>query len=428
MPDGRRPRRAGDAGRAIAGSAGAVTTVRAVPEVSPARVRLLYAATFANFCAFGIYFTAIQLYVEDELRGSRAAVGLAIGSFSISAVLMRSLIGRGIDRRGRKPYLLGSLAILTVSSLGFFMATSLPLVVALRLLQGVAGAGFYTTGAAVATDIAPPDRRATAIAKFSLFLYAGFATGPAIGERIVDIGFGAAWGLAAGLGAAGFVCILLLPETGGTAVARRAELGPAARRLLHPAAIGPGVVLLMTGMGYVSITGFSKLYAREIGLESAGALYVTFAVTIIGVRLVSGRLADVHGRTAVALPGLVLASLGLGILAFVQTPLAAFPGVAAFGAGFALVFPALMAFTVDRVDDHERGEALGSFTAFMDLGTGAGGYLIGFIADRAGFAAAYATPAALCLVGALLLAHIARTSPARHHADAGYVAGAHDAV
>lgn len=372
-------------------------------------LRLLYGATLCNFTAFGSYFSSIQLYVEDELGGGRASVGLAVGAFSLSALCVRPFVGRRIDAVGRRPFLLAALTLLAVSSLGFLVATSIPAVVALRLLQGFAGGTFYTTAAAVATDLAPPRHRAAAIAKFSLFLYAGVATGPALAELVIrEWGFTPVWLLAAGLGAAGATCVWLLPETGRSAMATRAELGPATRRLLHPAAIGPGIVLMTTGMGYSSITGFSALYGRHVGLESSGLLYVVFAATIISVRLVSGALADAVGRVAVALPGLVLGAVGLAVLSLLQRPVSAFLGVAAFGAGFALVFPALMAFTVDRVPDHERGEALGSFTAFMDLGTGAGAYLVGAIADRAGFGAAYATPAVLCAAGALLLTRLAR--------------------
>jgi MFS family permease len=371
-------------------------------------LRLLYAATLCNFTAFGAYFAAIQLYVEDELGASRASVGLAVGAFSVSALLVRPFVGRSIDVRGRRPFLLAALSLLTLTSLGFLVAGAVPAVVGLRLLQGVAGGTFYTTAAAVATDLAPVERRASAIARFSLFLYAGFALGPVAAEWTIGaVGFAPVWLAAAALGATGIGCIALLPETGAASMATRAQLGPGRRRLLHPAAVGPGLVLMTTGMGYASITGFSSLYGRTIGLDDPGLLYAVFAVTIIGVRLVAGRLADSVGRVAVALPGLGLAAVGLGILGLVQEPAFAFVGVAAFGAGFALIFPALMAFTVDRVPDHERGEALGSFTAFMDLGSGGGAYLIGTIADRAGFGWAYGTPALLCLGGAGLLVALA---------------------
>jgi len=178
---------------------------------------------------------------------------------------------------------------------------------------------------------------------------------------------------------------------------------------LHPAAIGPGLVLMTTAVGYTSITAFSSLYAREIGLSTSGLLYFVFAVSIIAVRLiVIGGMSDRRGHTVVALPGVAVAGVGLAIMALFPHPATAFVGVAAFGAGFALVFPALMAFTVDRVGDHERGETLGSFTAFMDIGSGGGGFMVGFIADRAGFRWAYGVPALLCLFGFILLASIAR--------------------
>lgn len=374
---------------------------------------LLYAATFANFCALGLYFVAIPLYVRRELHGSRAAVGLAVGVFSITAVLMRPVVGRGIDRRGRKPFLFLAMAILITSSLAFFLAETFIAVVVIRMLQGVTGASFYTTSAAVTTDVAPVERRASAIAALSLFLYGGFAIGPAVGEWLVRRGgFGLAWGTASLLGTMGLAAVAFLPETGGRAMALRDQAGPSGRTFLHPAAIGPGLVLMTTAVGYSSITSFSSLYARDIGLTSSGALYLIFALSIIAVRLVViGGLSDRHGHLAVALPGVTVAAVGLAIMAVLPHPVPAAIGVGAFGAGFALVFPSLMAFTVDRVDDHERGEALGSFTAFMDIGAGAGGYLVGWTADHFGFRWGYAGPAVLCAWGMVLLAAMAaRTS------------------
>ncbi len=371
-------------------------------------LRILYVATLCNFTAFGVFYSAIQLYVRDELHADQGSVGLAIGAFSISALLVRPLVGRNIDIRGRRPFLLGALGILALSSLGFLMANSVTTVILLRLFQGAAGGAFYTTAAAVATDLAPPDKRAGAIARFSLFIYAGIAIGPSIAELVIDrSGFTTLWFVPATLAAIGIACIWSLPESGTQVMATRAELGKAKMRLIHPAAIGPGLVLMTTGMGYASITGFSSLYARQIELKSPGLLYAVFAITVIGGRLISGPLADRSNRTTISLIGIIFAAAGLGTLALIQIPTAAFIGVAAFGAGFALIFPALMAFTVDRVDDHERGEALGSFTAFMDLGTGGGAFLIGRLAERFGFGAAYGTPAVLCLIGTVLLARLA---------------------
>ena len=372
-------------------------------------LRLVYAVTLCQFAAMGMFFTGIQLYVEDELDGSKAAVGLAVGAFSITAVLVRPNVGRGVGRRGRKPFLVVGLALLTLSSLGFLVADAIAVVVVLRLVQGISGACVYTVVASMVTDFAPLEKRASAIARMSLFQYAGIALGPTVAALLIDHGgFTEVWLLAAALGVIGLVATARLPESGTTVMTRRAEVGRRRRRVLHPAAVGPGLVLLAGGIGYSSVTGFGSLFARHVGI-GAGTLYAAFAVTVIGVRLVSGELADARGAAGVALPGLALAGAGLGVLAAVQRPVAALIGVVVFGLGFALVFPALLAFTVGRAPDHERGEAVGSFTAFLDVGMGGGAYLIGAIADAFGFRAAYAVPAAVCVAGAVLLGVIART-------------------
>src|SRR5688572_13282837 len=159
-----------------------------------------------------MYLTGIQLFVRDELAGSRAAVGLAVGAFSITAVLSRPIVGRGVDLRGRKPFLYAGLSLLAVSSLGFLVAESLAAVVVLRLVQGVNGACVYTCVAAMATDLAPPDRRASAIARMSLFQYAGIALGPSMAALLVDrIDYDAVWVLAFALAAIGLAVATQLP-------------------------------------------------------------------------------------------------------------------------------------------------------------------------------------------------------------------------
>lgn len=394
---------------------------------------LLCAATYAHFVAMGVFLSALPLFITRSLGGSRSAVGLAVGAFSLSAVVLRPIVGRGIDKRGRRPFLVGGPALLAVSSLGLLAAESIPVVVVLRLLQGVAGACYYTAGATVATDMAPDGRRADYIARFSLFLYGGFATGPALGEFLVSrFGFSTAWSVAAAAALAAAVVGSLVPETlaardenrvgdqaaesertpepalgGAAAVAPPVTVGRVRRRFLHPAAVGPGFVIMTAAVGYVAISTFSPLYARHIGMTSSGPLYVVFALTVLTVRLFAGRLADVHGREKVGLPALLIGSAAFALLALQPAPALAFVGVAAFGSSFALLFPALMALTADGVREPERGAALGSFTAFFDIGASGGSYAVGALADHFGFGVAFSLPAVLCLVGFAALARIA---------------------
>ena len=382
-----------------------------MPLSTRARFLLLCGATFFHFLAMAIFLSGLPLFVSRELQGSKAAVGIALGAFSITAVFSRPFVGRKMDAIGRAWFLRGAPVLIAVSAIGLLFADSLWMVIALRLVQGLAGSSFYTAAATVATDLAPTDQRAASISRFSLFLYAGFAAGPALGEALIGSrGYAWAWWAAVASSAVAFAISLAVPETRPH---REPSDEPTVRRWVHPAAIGPGLVLLTVAVGYTAISSFMPLYARSIGMGSSGGLYVTFAMTILLVRLVSGRLADRFGRAAVAFPGLVSGAVGMFLLALVAEPAAAYIGVALFGAGHALIFPALMALTVDRVPDEERGEALGSFTACFDVGASTGGYIVGFVADGAGYAAAWATPGVLCLLGLAALVSMVRRERVR---------------
>lgn len=346
----------------------------------------------------GIFLSALPLYVTDALDGSRATVGVAVGSFFVSALLFRPLVGRALDSWGRRPFLLAAPAVIAASSFALLGASSLPAVIALRFLQGFGGATFYIAAVTIATDLAPAHRRAEVITVFSLFLYGGIAAGPALGEFLVRGGdFDRAWIAAGTIAALAAIAGGLIEET----LASRSR--PQRRlRFLHPASISPGLVLLFAATGYASITSFSPIYARSIGLESSGGLYIVFALAILLIRLATRKLADRHGRRAVAFPGTLAAAAGMGLMA-IPRPMTAYIGVAVFAAGFALIFPALMAMTADRVSDDERGEALGSFTAFFDVGAGAGSYAVGALAGSFGFPVAFGVPALLCLGGVFVL-------------------------
>lgn len=355
-------------------------------------------STLFHFLAMGVFLSGLPLLLTRELDSTKAAVGFAVGSFSLTAVATRPFVGRAVDRRGRKAFLVGAPILIAASAAGLLVAGFYAAVVALRLAQGAAGSAYYTSAATVANDLATPEQRADAISKFSLFLYAGFSIGPALGEwLIIERGFPWAWLTAMVFAVTAATFASRVPET---RVEDEEDDGLRRRRLLHPAALGPGLVLMTVAVGYSAIGSFAPIYARSIGMSSSGVLYVTFAMSIFVVRLVSGRLADRYGRIAVSFPGLLAGAAGMALLALVQEPAAAVAGVALFGSAHAMAFPALMALAVDRAPDRERGEVLGSFTACFDVGAASGATLVGAVADRAGFEAGWLVPAALCLLGA----------------------------
>lgn len=372
----------------------------------------------ANFLAIGVLLAAVPLHVKEDLGGSKAAVGVATTIFFAAAIVSRPVAGRWMDRVGRRPFLTWPLAAMVVLAIAMEAANSVLLVVIVRLLQGAFGSVFYTACAAVATDLAPADKRAGAVARLSLMIYLGFAFGPFIGEWLFEYDNHWPWIAAAVLHGLALLAARRLPETLKAASTSVVSFVDTLRTYRLVAL--PGMAMLCAGLGYSCVVAFLTLYAKEIGLGRAGWLFFTYACSALAVRMVSGRLADRFGYVAIALPGMVVFGLGHLLMAVAWSPWLPFPAVMMLGIGFGAVFPALTALAVSDAPDADRGAALGTFLSFNDLGNAVAGPAVGAIADAAGFRWAYGTPALVAVVGTGFVVALAR----RHRGALGMAAAA----
>ena len=89
------------------------------------------------------------------------------------------------DRFGRKQIFVTSLSIFTLASLGAALAPSLPVLVAIRVLQGLGGGAMMPVGMAMIYELFPPDRRGAALGIWGVAAMAGPAFGPVIGGYLV---------------------------------------------------------------------------------------------------------------------------------------------------------------------------------------------------------------------------------------------------
>nr|MBA3606209.1 MFS transporter [Acidimicrobiia bacterium] len=120
-------------------------------------------------------------------------------------------------------------------------------------------------------------------------------------------------------------------------------------------------------------------------------------------RLTGARLPERLGARRSVTIALSSTGAALALLAAVPQPWALWTAAALIGTGQAFLYPSLMATTVNRVDDHERAVALGSFTMFFDIGTMVGGLALGAVADVFGKRAAFGGGVFLAMAGLWLL-------------------------
>ena len=181
--------------------------------ITPAFVALTL-SDLAYFSATGVLLAITPLFVLGPLGSNETGVGIAMGSFSVTTLLLRPWAGRWADRRGRRVLLVGGASLFAVGVLGHFLITSLLMLVSLRILLGAAEALYFVAGFAALADLAPPGRAGEALSLNSLALYVGVAVGPLIGQGLLRRGgFGLAWAGAVGLTALAAGLAARVPET-----------------------------------------------------------------------------------------------------------------------------------------------------------------------------------------------------------------------
>ncbi len=356
-------------------------------------------ATFFFYLSFYLILPVMPLYVAD-MGGTSTQIGLIIGFFAFTAMILRPPAGWIIDTRGSRRVLLVGMAIFLLASLGYVLARSVESVLALRLFHGVGMGLFPTAATVVVAEVAPPARRGEAMGWFGIFNTVGLTIGPAAGMAVTErTGYPALFLLAGSVAAAGLLCLLLLPR-----IARPASTGrlPRLHDFFSQAAVLPSVLLLFLYVPYGAIVAFIPIIATRRGLANAGTFYTVFAVAVLLVRAKAGRLSDRQGRAAVILPGMLVASVGFVVLGLTSGPMGVLAGAAVYGIAFGSAQPALMALTADRVPSEERGKAMGTFYAAWELGISAGATGSGLLLKVTDFPLMLLASAALPMAGALL--------------------------
>jgi MFS family permease len=358
------------------------------------RFVIVTAATFAYFLGLGSLLPTLPRYVTDELGGDGFAVGLVVGAFAVSAAAVRPWAGRFGDRHGRRVLLCGGALLVGFSTLAYTQIDSLAPLVALRLLTGIGEAAVFVGAATAIQDMAPEHRRGEAASYFSVALYSGLALGPALGEHLADGagGYHRVW-IVAGL--AGVVAAALGL---GTPHAPMAD-APRPTSLLHPAALGPGVVLMLGLLPFTGFAAFLSVYGREIGLHDTGPVFFAYAGMILAIRIFGAKLPDHLGWPRASAIALVAVCSGALVVAVWASVAAVWLAALALGIGMSLLYPALFSAALEGLPDNQRSQAVGTFSLFFDLSQGIGAPLLGVVVALSSERSAFAVSALIAAGG-----------------------------
>lgn len=363
---------------------------------------MIWFANFFIFLGFQMTLPTIPLFVH-ELGGSDQLIGIIVGIFTFSALLLRPYAGHSLESKGRGPvYIVGlALFVLSVGSFGFI--TSMGMLIMMRIIQGV-GWGFSTTASGtIATDLIPPKRRGEGMGYFGLSGNLALAFGPALGLTLAGyISFTLLFIICALLGLTALILALNIEYKKVDESSDKTK--PARFDVLEKSAINPSILLFFITVTFGGITSFLPLYAAEKDITGIQLYFISFALFLMVSRVFAGKLYDKKGDIYVIPPGVILVFVAMLLLSWLPNTTTMIIAGALYGLGFGSVQPALQAWAVNNAAKNRKGMANATFYSFFDLGVGVGAMLFGQLAFLFNYGLIYIVSA--CSVFLALLYYI----------------------
>lgn len=372
----------------------------------------------------------VLTYQALSLDATTSELGLLVSSFSAISLLAAVPVGRGIDRRGERGYLLAGAVLIPLAVMA--MATA-PRLEFLMVASAGLGLGQLLVMVACQTIIAngrDSQLRDARFANFTLVTSASQFAAPAVaglllggdsspdGSEALILGpVQAAAGVAALLGLVASISLVRRP---GTLSRRPDHFGSPSSGAMRSVLRDPTVVVaLVVGFCVLSsadlLVAFLPAYGQLHGLSPrlVGLLIAAHGLASIAIRLCMMQLVSRFTRRALLATCLTVAAVGLALVPTTSSTAGLLVLMLVTGAGIGLCQPIAISWVAGAVQPEVRGTAMSVRMAGNRLGQTVVPLAVASLAGSVGLAAAFVGPAALLLAAALLV--LARGGAGNRH-------------
>lgn len=370
----------------------------------------LILANLCMFLGFQMLIPTLPVYVK-EIGGTSSNIGFVVGMFTVAALFVRPLTGNALQKFSKKIILMIGTAICLLAMGSYLFASTVFLLLAVRILHG-AGFGITTTTyGTVVSDLIPQARRGEGMGYFGLSGTIAMALGPLIGLWLMQTyNFTILFLCALSCTIVSLILTKLLQIKKSPQPPKQTS-GTFLDGFIERKALLPSLLILCITLMYGGIGSFITLFATEVGIADI-SLFLFNALAIAVTRPFSGKLYDAKGHSFVIIPGVIITFAGIILLSYTTTIPSLIIAAACYGSGFGAIQPALQAWMIDRVAPHRRGVATATFFSAFDLGIGAGAIIFGFIAHFTNYATVYRYSSLLLI--AFLFIYITSVKKQKH--------------
>ncbi|MBC7913070.1 MAG: MFS transporter [Pyrinomonadaceae bacterium] len=347
----------------------------------------IYNLQFALLCMSSLLFSASFNMMIPELPaylsslGGAQYKGLIIALFTLTAGISRPFSGKLSDTIGRVPVMAIGSIVCVICGVLYPLLTTVSGFLFLRLIHGFSTGFKPTASSAYVSDIVPAGRWGEAMGLHGLAFSTGMAIGPAMGSAItsrysIDVLFY----FSSVLALLSIVLVFNMKETLPNKQKFRTSLLKIPRNEIIEWRVFPSaLVTLLAYMSYGALLTIVPDWSAYIGITNKGLFFMTFTISSILIRFVSGKASDKYGRIGVIKLSLIIISVSLILIGMADSVLTLLCASALYGVGTGILSPAINAWTADLSRPEHRGRAVATMYIALEAGIGFGALFAGWI-------------------------------------------------
>ncbi|MCQ8892568.1 MAG: MFS transporter [Candidatus Methanosuratincola sp.] len=356
-----------------------------------AQLTMFYVAVAVFSTAFGIMSPAVPLYLKLSLNANDWELGILGAVLALPYIIGSILFGRVSDRVGRKPLLVGGLALYFFVILAYVSTADILVLGALRCLEGIAFSSIWPSAEAFVADRSGGGGLDRQVGHYSVAWSAGYTAGPFLmGAVLSALSLAHAFALASILVICGILVILTIRMPQG-----KPEPDPVDEHV-PPRGVS-GLVYIMIIWGFAMLTYYFLLppYAVSVGVAASVAGYIVGSAS--GMRTISFMLYGRFLRRNSVVLGMILLLVSAIIGWAFPTLFGFFAMAILFGSALGLLYAYALARMLELPS---KGAGAGIFEAAIGFGEFLGPVTMGYVGFLFGSGATFL---ALSLVAAASL-------------------------
>lgn len=360
-----------------------------------------------NLFLFIFYFaqtTILPIYILKELGGSVTQAGLTLTLFMVSAILIRPFSGLIIDKLGQHRTLIISATMFCFIAFGYLFISNMTSLYILRLIHGVWFSILTTVCVPVVNQFIPDSRRGEGMGYYAMSVNLGIVLGPLIGLSLIPyLSYTMVTAVLVAMIFIGYIFCFLIPVQEvkqPDSEAEKTKLGLS--DFVEKKSLTVALMVMMISFSYASIMSFIAPFASSIHLmQYAGLFFVVFAISMMSLRPITGKIYDRKGPQYVIYPAVLTFSLGLLVLSQIHTLTGFMLAAVLIGLGFGSAQPCLQTLAIQRAPKHRIGYATSTFYTCYDIGIAIGSLVVGMMITEQSFSFAFIICAALTALSLL---------------------------